>query len=138
MPELSSLGYTNTDGSISINGANAVSGAGKAVTIGGGEGDDGGNVSIGAGGGLTGEGGGVQVTGGTGDTAGGLAIINGGQSSNGPGGDVIIYGGQGVGAVYAHVSLLHLPTSDPLVANALYTNGALGAGTPRALMVSGG
>lgn len=117
----SDLGYTNADGSISINGANAGSGEG-----------DGKNISIGAGGSVEGVGGVVGIAGGSsvsGSEGGGVNIQGGGSGAYG--GDVLLVGGNGTsgGGIYLNpragvgfVFVQNLPTADPLVANALWNS----------------
>lgn len=110
-----------------------------------GPGLNGGGVLIGAGAGDDGDGGGgatVQLAGGPSSGVGGAINISGGNANFGgghAGGNVSITGGAGDGAgPRGSILITGLPTSDPGVANALYTDGVPSAGVPKALMVSGG
>jgi hypothetical protein len=75
----------------------------------------------------TGNGGNIQLTGGAG---------KGGAKR---GGNVTITRGSGSGGASAgNILMSNLPTADPGIAGALYSNGVPSAGVPKALMISGG
>lgn len=115
--------------------------------LGGGDGltgIDGGAVELtsGSGGGDSGSGADVYVGGGVADGTGGKVAIQAGYAitdSDANGGDVTIDagGGDGAGAL-GNIILATLPTSDPLVLGALYSDGVPSADTPRVLKISGG
>lgn len=173
MPELSTLGYSNAEGELTI-----TSDVGKDLHIFAGGETAGGTASVdlkagedtsGSGGGIVyiqggdstaGNGGGgpifmdagddlvsgttgakLELNPAWGDGNGGTILVQGGQG-NGVGkrgGDVTITPGLGLNsAARGRVIITNLPTADPGVAGQLYTAGALSAGTPRALMISGG
>lgn len=96
------------------------------------------------------QGGSINIVAGTGQgTSGGSVVIQAGPKvTGGSHGHVTIYSGDtnnrvefgtaGVFFTSVTFNIAGLPTSDPLVAGQLYTDGATSAGVPKALMVSGG
>jgi hypothetical protein len=79
------------------------------------------------GGGVDGVGGVAEIVAGDGETGSGKA-----------GGDITLTAGAGDGAGRHGLVFLNLPTSDPGVSGALYSDGVPSAGVPKAIMVSGG
>lgn len=85
----------------------------------------------------------IDVIGGPDNTGAGASIVlkpaSPSPSSAAAGGDVSVSLPAGDGAGRHGQFIFHnLPTADPHVAGALFTSGAPGVGTPKALMVSGG
>lgn len=110
---------------------------------------NGGFLQLTGGGGSSGNSGGpVRLVGGLvgGESAAPAKVIaNGAVGATHDGGDVLLQPGAANGAggrdgliIVLNTSGEPLPTSDPLVAGALYTDGATSGGVPKPLMVSGG
>lgn len=125
--------FSNDSGNVTIRGGNTTTASASA-----------GNVNINGGSNASGAGGGVTITGGACGTTGGGGGINiaggGGALSSDPSlpGSIQISPGQFSDSTWSWIIVNQLPTSDPKVAGALFTLGALAANTPRALWVSGG
>lgn len=136
----SEIGYTYTEGdNVTILAPDSITQAGGdfIVEAGTSTADNGGNVSI-AGGSSTAEdfyGGNVSISGGVGglNGKGGNILLSGGSGTGtGTGGNVTIYPGADGNFI------IQIPTSDPGIEGALYSNGVPSAGVPKALMISGG
>lgn len=130
-----SLHGTSGDGNAILQGLNGDTGSsGASAEMIGGSGN--GLAEAGSQGGLLLAGGGVS------DGQGGDSYATGGYAQTGSGkrgGDLYLYGGGGDGAGRSGLIIpQNLPTADPGVAGALYSDGVPGTGTPKVLMVSGG
>lgn len=153
---------TTANGNLDLYGLNNGNATGSDISAGSASGLDGGGAQVLAGDGDTGGGGGnATLTGGRGDGGGshgafiranGGNLIGGGggadlvggaakTSSGAAGGDITLTPGAGDGAGRGGLVILTLsalPSADPLVAGAVYSDGAPGAGSPVALKISGG
>lgn len=134
-------------------------GGGVNITGGAGDSNGGGPVNItGGGADSAGGAGGVAISGGVDNSAngtGGSVTLSGGGASdvNGVGGSVSINAGtsngdcgnititlrlSGGSGDDSQLLIVNLPTADPLIAGALFSDGVPSAGTPQALKISGG
>lgn len=148
---------SGTGGLATLRGGASTDGTGGAALVRGADStnSNAGHATVQGGDGGAGAGGNAVAKGGYSDSAqAGRVLLTGGETSTGTAGDVTLTGGESYGAAdgghvilaggasasgdVGSVKVQGLPTSDPLVAGALYTLGALGAGVPRALWVSGG
>lgn len=125
--ETSSSGYSS--GGVFVAGSDTPLGGGTA-----------GAVSISGGSGVDGNGGGISISAGRStDGNGGNLSIEAGGSDNGNKGNVsIVAPGNITLTATANLKIVSLPTADPGIAGAIYSDGAPSAGVPKALMISGG